>query len=335
VAEAAVLAVDGGNSKTDVALVGRDGRIRGAARGAGSTLVGQGRAEGMAILAAAVEAAAADAGRTDDGPLAALGLFATAGADLPSDERRLARALAERSWARSNLVRNDTFAVLRAGTDRPEGVAVVCGAGINCVGVGIDGRVFRFPALGALSGDWGGGEDVGMAALGAAVRGADGRGPRTALERTVPEHFGLRTPAAVVRAVYAGRIDARRVLELPPVVFAAADDGDEVARAILDRLADEVVAMATAAISRVRLGGDAFDVVLGGGLFRGADGSLLGRIGAGIAAAAPRASLVRLTAPPIVGAVLLGLDELGAGSTAKRRAREALSEARLAGAGRR
>jgi multiple sugar transport system ATP-binding protein len=43
--------------------------------------------------------------------------------------------------------------------------------------------------------------------------------------------------------------------------------------------------------------------------------------------------VVRLTAPPIVGAVLLGLDELGAGSTAKRRAREALSEARLAGAG--
>ena len=125
----------------------------------------------------------------------------------------------------------------------------------------------------------------------------------------------------------------RRVLELPPVVFAAAGDGDVVARAILDRLADEVVAMATAAIGRLRLRGDAFDVVLGGGLFRGADGSLLGRIGAGIAAAAPRASVVRLTAPPIVGAVLLGLDELGAGSAAKRRARQALSEARLAGAG--
>jgi hypothetical protein len=92
--------------------------------------------------------------------------------------------------------------------------------------------------------------------------------------------------------------------------------------------------MATAAIRRLRLGGDAFDVVLGGGLFRGADGSLLGRIGAGIATAAPRASVVRLTAPPIVGAVLLGLDELGAGSAAKRRAREALSEGRLTGAGR-
>ena len=31
------------------------------------------------------------------------------------------------------------------------------GAGINGVGVGPDGAVVRFPALGAVSGDWGGG----------------------------------------------------------------------------------------------------------------------------------------------------------------------------------
>jgi N-acetylglucosamine kinase-like BadF-type ATPase len=261
-----------------------------------------------------------------------VGVFAAAGADLPTDERRLATSLAGIGWASTDLVRNDTFAVLRTGTDRPVGVAVVCGAGINCVGVGSDGRVFRFPAVGAISGDWGGGFDVGMAGLGAAVRGRDGRGPRTELERAVPEHFGLRTPAAVVKALHVGHLEVRRILELPPVVFAVAERGDEPARSIVEHLADEVVAMASAAIRRLRLTRAEFDVVLGGGMFLGADGSLLGRIGDGIARIAPRAAVVRITAPPLVGAVLLGLDHLGAAGSAIRRARTGLTHERLSDA---
>ena len=72
-------------------------------------------------------------------------------------------------------VGNDTLAVLRAGTERGWGVAVVCGAGINCVGVAPDGRSVRFPALGRITGDWGGGYDVGLEALYVAARGEDGR----------------------------------------------------------------------------------------------------------------------------------------------------------------
>ena len=63
------------------------------------------------------------------------------------------------------------------------GVGVVVGQGINAVGVAPDGRRARFAALGAISGDRGGGSGLGMDALGAAVRAQDGRGPRTVLER--------------------------------------------------------------------------------------------------------------------------------------------------------
>jgi len=73
------------------------------------------------------------------------------------------------------IVENDTFAVLRAGTDRGWGIAVVCGSGINCVGVAPDGRHARFPSLGAITGDWGGGYDVGLAGVVAAARSEDGR----------------------------------------------------------------------------------------------------------------------------------------------------------------
>ena len=88
------------------------------------------------------------------------------------------------------------------GTARGWGVAVTCGAGINCVGVGRDGRQVRFPALGAITGDWGGGYDVGLAAVSAAARSEDGRGPRTSLEQAIPAHYGLRTPAQLAEAIH-------------------------------------------------------------------------------------------------------------------------------------
>ena len=71
-----------------------------------------------------------------------------AGLDFPEEERRFHAAVDGLGWAGRIIVGNDTFAVLRAGTDRGWGVAVTCGTGINCVGIGPDGRHVRFPSLG-------------------------------------------------------------------------------------------------------------------------------------------------------------------------------------------
>jgi N-acetylglucosamine kinase-like BadF-type ATPase len=206
---------------------------------------------------------------------------------------------------------------------------VVLGAGINCVGVAPDGREVRFPALGELSGDWGGGRDVGVAAVGAALRGEDGRGPATTLTRLVPGHFGLPTALAVVEALFRGRIDRRRVLELVPIVFAEAQAGDPAAGAIVDRQVAEVVAMAGAAIRRLEMTGDDVEVVLGGGLFQREAPSFLERIRSQVVGIAPAARLTQVTAPPVVGAALLGLDRLGAGPGAAERLRATLTHERL------
>ena len=156
---------------------------------------------------------------------AAVGAFLLAGVDYPSEEEEITAALAARGWAARTIVGNDTFAVLRAGTAHGWGVAVVCGAGINCVGVARDGRQVRFPALGSITGDWGGGYDVGLAAVSAAARSEDGRGPRTSLEHAVPAHFGVETPAQLAESIHRREIPMRAVIGLAPVVFAeAADD---------------------------------------------------------------------------------------------------------------
>jgi N-acetylglucosamine kinase-like BadF-type ATPase len=331
-ASVAVLAVDGGNSKTDLALVGADGEVVGLARGPLSSPHHLGLEGALAVLEGLLDEALAEASGRLPAHVAQLSM---AGVDFPAEEEALREAVAARGWAERVHVGNDTFAVLRAGTGRGWGVAVTCGAGINCVGVSRDGRHARFPALGAITGDWGGGYDLGLAAVAAAARSEDGRGPRTSLERAVPAHFGLATPLELAEAIHGGRIEQRRVIELAPLVLAEAAD-DAVATSIVHRLAEEVVALARVAMTRLALADEPVDVVLGGGVLRSADGNLLAAIEAGVREAAPLATVRPASAPPVAGAALLALAALAAGPEASERLRRELGarfELRRSGVG--
>src|SRR6185295_12889435 len=182
---AAVLAVDGGNSKTDLALVAADGSVLALVRGPLSSPHHLGIDGALAVLEGLLAEAVREARLSDHaGRVAQVATLLMAGVDFPMEEDVVRDAIEERGWAQRVHVGNDTFAILRAGTERGWGVAVTCGAGSE-----------------------------------------DGRGPRTSLERAVPSHFGLTTPSELAEAIHAGRIEQRRVIELAPVVLAeAADD---------------------------------------------------------------------------------------------------------------
>jgi len=330
-AGAAVLAVDGGNSKTDVVLVAADGALLAHVRGPSSTPHRLGVDGAFALLDDLVARAAREGGLpVPDGTAGQLGHLAQvaavylAGADLPVEIAALSTVLAARGWAPASYVENDTFALLRAGSDEPDSVAVVCGAGINCCGVAADGRQVRFQSLGKISGDWGGGFQLGEDALWAAVRAQDGRGPATALAALVPEHFELRTAMDVTEAVHLRHIDVERLVDLAPVVLRAARGGDQVATALVLRQAEEIAAMATSALRRLDLLGRPATVVLGGGVLASGDELLLTATTDALAAAAPMAHPRLVSERPVLGAALAGLDLLGADATAHRRLRAVL-----------
>jgi N-acetylglucosamine kinase-like BadF-type ATPase len=314
---AGVLAIDAGNSKTDVAVVAGDGRVLATARGGGFRPPAVGVETAVDALAEAVGHAYGTAGvRAVEQVSACL-----ANADLPVEEEQLAAALAARGWGAGVEVRNDTFAILRAGVDEPRGVAVVCGAGINCVGMRPDGRTARFPALGRVSGDWGGGWGLAEEALWFAARAEDGRGEPTALARTLPAHFGLGSMYALIEALHLRRVPPGRRHELTPVLFATASEGDPVARSVVDRLAEEVVTMAAVALTRLELLDEETPVVLGGGVLAAGHAQLDGRIRELLTVRAPKAVPRVVKAPPVLGAALLGLDRVGAGAEALERVR--------------
>jgi N-acetylglucosamine kinase-like BadF-type ATPase len=324
--QAPILAVDGGNSKTELLLVGRDGRRLAFMRGGSISHQAVGLETGLARLRQLVEAAANEAGIRARSPAAELGMFCLAGADHRSEVGLLTRALKAEVHASEVIVLNDTRAAMRAGSQAGWGVAVICGSGVNAAGVAPDGRVADLPALGNISGDWGGGRAVGEAGLAAALRGRDGRGPRTSLERSLPPHFGFNRPLSVTWALYHGEIEEERLRELSPLVFAAAMEGDAVARGIVDRLADELAAMAVAILRRLRIVRAEVDVVLAGGVIRTRDEAFFERIGEGVRRHAPRARIRRLAEPPVVGAALLALDRSSRSPGAEARLRREVAE---------
>ncbi|MFK3729432.1 N-acetylglucosamine kinase [Streptomyces sp. NPDC088090] len=316
-----LLAVDAGNSKTDVAVLAPDGTVLGTARGGGFQPPLVGVAAAVDGLAEIVDRAWQAAGGPGD-PAFAHVTACLANADLPVEELELERELLARGWSRSVRVHNDTFAILRAGIDEPRGVAVVCGAGVNCVGMTPDGRTARFPAIGKISGDWGGGGGLSDEAMWFAARAEDGRGEPTELARALPAHFGLDTMYALIEAVHLGRIPHARRHELTPVLFRVAAEGDPVALSLVHRMAEEVVALSTVALRRLGLLDEEAPVVLGGSVLAARHPQLEDRIRALLAERAPKADVRFVTAPPVLGAGLLALDERRADAEAARRLRE-------------
>ena len=322
-----VVAVDGGGVKTDLALLDSSGALLSLVRGGGSQAYYLGVEGCVEVLETLLDRAMADAGlRSGERPFAATAQVLLAGMDLPEELSALTVAMERLRWSERIVLGNDTEALLRAGTDRGWGIAVVCGTGINCLGVASDGQEARFLSFGPVSGDWGGGRDVGLAALAAAVRAADGRGPRTRLEDAVPAYFGLGDPLDVARAFHLGELTADGLAELAPVVLAVCGE-DAVAAGILGRVADEVVAFARAALTRLGLTAADPDVVLGGSVLRAVSSDMVDAVARRIHEVAPNARVIVSPSEPIVGAALLGLDALGADAAAHARARAELDSA--------
>jgi N-acetylglucosamine kinase-like BadF-type ATPase len=334
-----VLAIDGGNSKSDLALVAADGTLLATVRGPGMAS-GLSLEQKLGVLATLIARAQHQAGLRGS-PVARHLSACVANADLPEEEEEMAAALRARGWSETTEVFNDTFAVLRAGLVSPAtagspgsgpagqrhwGVAVTCGAGINCVGVAPDGRRTGFLALGDISGDWGGGAGLGRAALWWAIRAEDGRGPETGLRDAVAAHFGVPSVQDVTVRIHLGTIAKDDLRRLVPAVLALGNHGDAVAEDLVRRQAREICAMALTVMRRLSLTGLATPVVLGGGILAARDPLLTAAVIEEIKAGAPDAAVRITDVPPVAGAALLGLDHLGAGTEAERRLRAAYAE---------
>jgi N-acetylglucosamine kinase-like BadF-type ATPase len=299
-----VLAVDGGNTKTLAAVADESGRTRGVGKGGISDIYNAATPDAaIAAIETAVSEALGGAGIAAEELDAAV--FSLAGADWPEDFTLLEAALGERlALAVAPLVVNDAIGALRGGSPDWTGIAVVSGT-YNAVGARHpDGRVFH---LGFWP-DAVGGREFGRQGLHAVYRAELGIGPETVLTERALALYGAGDPIGLLyEFTRRGGLEEHEKDRLAPVVLDAADEGDAVARAIVDEKGRVLGGQARACAARLGLPLEGARVVLTGGVF----GHPTDRLAEATMAELPGAVAVRHPAPPIAGALLLALDRIG------------------------
>jgi N-acetylglucosamine kinase-like BadF-type ATPase len=259
-----------------------------------------------AALETAIAEALAAAG-VDRRDVACAG-FGLAGLDWPDDVPRLEEVVAGLGVGGARAVVNDVFLPLRAACRTPCAIASNAGTGSVACGRDAAGRTFRTMAIGL--GEHGGAGDIADALLDRIAAAHHGVAPATALEERALERAGAPTRAALYEAVSRGRLGPRRY-DLARVVLAAAGEGDPDA-VVIAEAAGAALGRTVAGVAGVLgIADEELDVVRSGGVHGAGCAPLDAAFAATVRAACPGARLLRLVAPPAVGAALLALDALG------------------------
>jgi N-acetylglucosamine kinase-like BadF-type ATPase len=302
------LGVDGGGTKTGVAVLDSQGKLRALVKGPPS-LVTQG---GLHATVAAVRAAVGVVERRLRliRPRYVAACFALAGVDSDADVRRFRSAFRRAFGTRIGRLEvcNDTYAALRAGTSAHHAAVVVAGTGSNAVAVGPKGMASA-GGNGWIMGDDGGGFWIGRRGLRAALRHLDGRGPATGITPTILHAVGARDIATLHDRITEALLPKRFVSLLSIAIDRAARRGDRTARSILNEAGERLATMAQAATRRSGLGRQPFPLVLSGGTFRSP--RVLASFLRGVKRTIPNAKPIRLRIAPAIGAAWLAVDAVG------------------------
>jgi N-acetylglucosamine kinase-like BadF-type ATPase len=302
------LGVDAGGTKTHALIADQTGRIHGAGRAGTGNWESVGLDGAARSLAHALDGALSSAGlRKADLRGAGYGL---AGMDWPSDEPRLLPVLQNLELPGSHVLVNDAYVALRAGSDAGYGIAVISGTGVTIAGHNRAGEHFRTFALGGDWGDFGSSSDVVALATRAIGYAYTGRGPATQLTERLLEHYQVRDTRDLVERITRGQA-APPNGKLAPVVFATAAAGDEVARAVLIEVGQELGRNAVAIARKLQMLDQSFDLVLAGGTFRDPYPLFRDALIELVRASAPHVQPMPLLSAPAIGAALLAMDAAG------------------------
>lgn len=303
-----LLGIDAGGTKTHALIADRNGRVVGGGESGPGNWEVVGLDGAFAAYAQAIDCALRAAGIMRNDIIAAG--YALAGLDWESDVARLESVIARLELPGPRTLVNDAFGALRAGSADGCGVVVIAGTGSTVAGRNRSGATFRTFGLGTNWGDFNGAAGLVLEATRAIGHAWIGRGPATALSDAFVQAYGAADVPDLVERVSRGAApppDGR----LAPLVFAAADAGDEVACRIVRQAGEELGKTAAAVARKLALEDEAFDVVLAGGVFRARNRLLIDALAEQALLCAPGARVAPLEAPPVAGSVLLAFDAAG------------------------
>jgi N-acetylglucosamine kinase-like BadF-type ATPase len=235
--------------------------------------------------------------------------FGVAGYDWPSEGPATAAVIDRLGLSAPYIYVNDTVPGLVAGSEEGWGVVVVSGTGSNCRGWDREHkREGRVTGHGVIMGEGAGSSELIHRTMQIVGYAWSTRGPMTALTDAFIRHAGAKNLEDLIRGYTTHEYPIGA--EAAPLVFRVASEGDPVARELIRWAGVENGEMANAVIRQLGFEDLEFDVVLAGSMFEGGP-MLIDPMRETIQNFAPGARLVRLGVPPVLGAVILGMEAAG------------------------
>jgi len=235
--------------------------------------------------------------------------FGVAGYDWSSEFDITAKTIERLGLTAPYKFVNDTVPGLIAGSEEGWGVVVVSGTGSNCRGWDREHkREGRVTGHGVIMGEGAGATELMHRCMQLVGYAWSKRGPSTKLADALVAYIGAKDLDDLIRGYTTNEYQIGA--DAAPIVFQVAEAGDQVARELIDWAGCELGEMANAVIRQLEFENLAFDVVMTGSMFEGG-ARLIDPMRTTINKLAPKARLVRLTAPPVLGAVMLGMEAAG------------------------
>lgn len=303
-----VMGVDVGGSKTHCVVADENGKsIAEGFGGAGNYQV-CGAKTASCSMKEAVYGALEPAGLSLED--IAYAVFGISGADGPEDFEVLTPMVQQIMGTTRHEIVHDAWIGLRAGTEDYVGVVSICGTGAGHAGRNRAGQTLTLRNLDFITGNYGGGGEIGKKAMHYAFRSEEGTWKKSSLEEAVPSVFGVKNMEEVCAILRRGGMTKQQGYQLPIMVFDQARKGDAVAREIVSGMGYEEGKYAAAVLRRLDMCEEEVPAVLIGSIFRTKEPILIDAYMRAVHEDAPKAYAVIPQEAPVAGAVKLALDHV-------------------------
>jgi N-acetylglucosamine kinase-like BadF-type ATPase len=300
------LGVDVGSSKTHALIADETGKCISFGKAGGGNHQGMGYERLTEVLQKSF-AAASQMSEVEKDQIAGAG-FGLAGYDFPSEREAHLQAIAPLGLSCPVDIVNDGSNGLISGTSHGVGVNVTAGSGVNCRGRGKNGKEGRVVGNGIDFGEYGGAIEIVSRARQFVNHAWIKRIPPTRLTRIFLDATGAKDEMDLMEGL--SNEQYHLFSQLAVEIVQAAKQGDRAALEVVRWSAEELGWLAIAVARQIEMENEEVEIVQSGSVFEAGE-LILEPMRNIIMQHLPKAKMVRLDGPPVVGPLMLGMQMAG------------------------
>jgi N-acetylglucosamine kinase-like BadF-type ATPase len=298
------LGIDVGSSKTHALIADETGACLGFGKAWGGNYQTVGYDGLENVLMESFECARQMSG-VDPAYIAGAG-FGVAGYDFPSDRESHLKAIAKLGLSCPLEVVNDGVNGLLAGASNGIGVNVTAGSSNNCRGRNKHGKEGRIVGNGTKFGEFGGGVEIAMKALHMVNYAWIKRGPPTVLTNILISATGAKDEMDLMEGLSNDQYHLFPFIAIE--VIQAARAGDAAACSVMHWAGEELGWLAVSVARQIKMENDDVEIIQSGSVFEAGE-IITDPMREIVLSHCPKAKIIRLDGPPVVGAVILGMEQ--------------------------